>query len=78
MIGTVFGLWFFAAEVIPQNPFDKTGDVPQFVTEVTSVFYFSMIVATIDGRHPTGDYAHAQRIGAVLVNDINRVDDIAK
>src|SRR5882724_2225566 len=69
--------WFspFPARLVTYRGFDVAGDVPELVAEVTVSLYLAPSPALIVTGRYAHNQGHAQRIGAVLWDYVQRVND---
>ena len=68
----LISLWIFVHDLL-----NKTGDVPEFVTEVTAGDNFASAEGLINAGRTTSDKAETKCVGAVLANNLDRIDDVA-
>ena len=65
-------VWIFVDELL-----SEAGDVPDFVTEVAASNDLAATEGLVNACAAAGDEAEAERIGAVLTNDVEWVDNVA-
>ena len=56
---------------------DETRDVPEFVAEIAAGNDFARAEGLVDAGGTTGDKAEAKRVGAVLADDFDWVNNVA-
>ena len=56
---------------------DETGDVPEFVAKVATGDDFAGAEGLIDAGGATSDKAETKRVGPILADDFDGVDDVA-
>ena len=65
-------VWIFVDELL-----SEAGDIPDFVAEVAASNDLAATEGLINACAAAGDEAEAERIGAVLANDVEWVDNVA-
>ena len=64
-------VWIFVDELLCE-----AGDVPDFVAEIAASDYLAAAEGLVDTGAAASDEAEAERIGAVLANDVEWVDNV--